>query len=514
VVSFLIRRILASLVVLLVASYLVYVLAATSGDPLADLRGASLPPAQKQALINARIAQLQLDVPPFLRYFIWLAGVLGFVVGKFNLGDSLDGQHVTDQIGSAMGATLQLVTLSLLIGMVIGVTLGIAAALRQYSTFDYVSTFFAFLFFSLPVFWIAVMLKEFGAIQFNNFLADPRVSVPVIVVLSLLSGIVWMGIVGGSLKQRAIVFLVAAAAAAAILVFITLTGWLKDPALGPVVTTGLSAGAAVIVTALSTGWSNKRSRWAALSVAGVGLVLYYPLQALFEQFAIVNVFTILLLLVVLTVIGGVVGWFWGGVDRWPVVRTAAITAFVAGLILLLDRFLKSWQIYFGQVANGRPISTIGSSTPGLQASFWVTGIDTFGHLVLPTLALILASLAGYSRYARASLLDVLNQDYIRTARAKGLTERTVVMRHAFRNALIPITTVLALDFGALIGGAVQTEIVFGWSGMGALFVNALHKVDLNPIMGFFLVTAIAAIFFNFLADVIYSALDPRIRVTA
>jgi len=176
--------------------------------------------------------------------------------------------------------------------------------------------------------------------------------------------------------------------------------------------------------------------------------------------------------------------------------------------------MQSWEIYFDNVANGRPIATIGASTPDLQSSFWVSGVDSFTHLLLPTMALILASIAGYSRYSRASLLDVMNQDYIRTARAKGLTERTVIMRHAFRNALIPVTTVIALDFGALIGGAVVTERVFAWSGMGQLFTNAIDHVDLNPIMGVFLVTATSAVLFNFLADLIYSALDPRIRVSA
>ncbi|WP_348535015.1 ABC transporter permease [Pseudolysinimonas kribbensis] len=176
--------------------------------------------------------------------------------------------------------------------------------------------------------------------------------------------------------------------------------------------------------------------------------------------------------------------------------------------------MESWGIYSDQVTNGRPISTVGANTPDLDAVFWINGLDTFSHLILPTTALILISVASYSRYARASLLDVLNQDYIRTARAKGLTERTVVMRHAFRNALIPITTIIALDLGALISGAVLTETVFAWSGMGALFVQALRKVDVNPIMGFFLVTAITVIVFNFLADIVYSALDPRIRVTA
>jgi peptide/nickel transport system permease protein len=148
----------------------------------------------------------------------------------------------------------------------------------------------------------------------------------------------------------------------------------------------------------------------------------------------------------------------------------------------------------------------------------VQGLDSFTHLLLPTAALLLASLAGYTRYTRASLLEVMNQDYIRTARAKGLSERAVVMRHAFRNALIPITTIVALDFGALIGGAVITERVFGWVGMGQMFQQALGAggspwPDVNPIMGVFLVTGIAAVVFNLLADLIYTSLDPRIRVS-
>jgi len=135
-------------------------------------------------------------------------------------------------------------------------------------------------------------------------------------------------------------------------------------------------------------------------------------------------------------------------------------------------------------------------------------------LLLPWIVLAAAFSAIYARLTRSNLLEVMSEDYVRTARAKGLTERTVVMRHAFRNALIPITTIIALDLGGLISGAVLTETVFAWSGMGALFVQALHKVDLNPLMGFFLVTSITVIVFNFLADIVYSALDPRIRVTA
>jgi peptide/nickel transport system permease protein len=126
---------------------------------------------------------------------------------------------------------------------------------------------------------------------------------------------------------------------------------------------------------------------------------------------------------------------------------------------------------------------------------------------------MLVSVAGYVRYSRASLLEVLNQDYIRTARAKGLTERTVIMRHAFRNSLIPLTTIMAFDFAGLLGGAIITEQVFAWRGMGTLFNTGLAKFDLNLVMAVVLITSISALVFNLIADLVYSALDPRIRVT-
>jgi peptide/nickel transport system permease protein len=134
-------------------------------------------------------------------------------------------------------------------------------------------------------------------------------------------------------------------------------------------------------------------------------------------------------------------------------------------------------------------------------------------LLLPTIALILISFATYTRYSRASLLEVMNQDYIRTARAKGMHERTVVVRHAFRNALIPIATIVAFDIGGIVGGAVITETVFGWTGMGQLFINGLRAVDPNPVMAFFLVVGGLAILFNLIADLVYAFLDPRIRVS-
>ena len=155
-----------------------------------------------------------------------------------------------------------------------------------------------------------------------------------------------------------------------------------------------------------------------------------------------------------------------------------------------------------------PISNLNSVDPGSGISFWV---DRAHHLALPVLVLMIASIASYSRFMRASMLEVVNADYVRTARAKGVSEQGVMMRHAFRNALIPLVTVIALNFGALLGGAVVTETVFALDGMGLYFVNALGVGDPYPIMAWLMVTSTLIIVFNLVADIAYGYLDPRVR---
>jgi peptide/nickel transport system permease protein len=130
---------------------------------------------------------------------------------------------------------------------------------------------------------------------------------------------------------------------------------------------------------------------------------------------------------------------------------------------------------------------------------------------MPVIVLMVASVATYSRYMRASMLEVVNSDYVRTARAKGLPERRVTMRHAFRNALIPLVTVVALNFGALLSGAVVTETVFSLDGMGLYFINALGTADPYPVMAWLMITATMIIVFNLVADILYGVLDPRVR---
>ena len=148
-----------------------------------------------------------------------------------------------------------------------------------------------------------------------------------------------------------------------------------------------------------------------------------------------------------------------------------------------------------------------NSLPGGPTWSW----DRMQHLALPILTILIISFALYSRYMRASMLDVINSDYVRTARAKGVSEWKVIMRHVFRNALIPITTVAALNFGALIGGALVTETVFSLDGFGYWFVQALQNLDIYEMMAYIFVTAVAVVVFNLIADICYGFLDPRIR---
>lgn len=139
-------------------------------------------------------------------------------------------------------------------------------------------------------------------------------------------------------------------------------------------------------------------------------------------------------------------------------------------------------------------------------------IDVVHHMVLPTLVLALASLAGLMRYTRTSMLEVIRQDYIRTARSKGLKEKVVVYRHALRNALIPIITILGMSLPGLFGGAILTEQVFGWPGIGKIAMESISTRDYTFLMGFEVLLALLTLLGNLIADVSYALVDPRIRL--
>ena len=321
--AFTLRRLAISIPVVIVASFIVFVLVATAGgDPLADLR---LRPGVSEATIQARRQELNLDKPVLERYGIWVKGVV-----RGDLGRTVGHEEVRTELVRAMGVTLRLVVFATIVSVIIAVFVGSLGAVKQYSKFDYTATFFAFVFFSMPVFWLAALLRDIG-IRIND---------------------------------------------------------------------------------------------------AVGHRLFF---------------------------------------------------------------------------------VIGEQTPGISGGFFSVQLDRLGHVLLPSLTLILIQMASWSRFQRGSMLEVLNADYIRTARAKGLSASRVLFRHALRNAMIPVVTVVAIDFATILGGAILTETVFSWSGMGRLLVKGLLQKDVNVVQAWLLVAAVLVVFFNLLADLLYGYLDPRTR---
>lgn len=175
-----------------------------------------------------------------------------------------------------------------------------------------------------------------------------------------------------------------------------------------------------------------------------------------------------------------------------------------GIAMPVFWFALILQLVFGVLLGWLPIAgteTVGATSLG----------DHLLHLVLPTVVLSFNYIAGWSRYLRSSLIDVMRADYIRTARAKGLPERRVIGVHALRNALIPLLSVMALNLSSLFSGAVITETVFAWPGIGRLFVQAMFARDYPLLMGILMLGSLMVIVFNLVADLLYGALDPRIR---
>ena len=317
--------------IVIASSFFVFLLVINAGTPA--------PVAELQSNPNhspAALAQLKDDLglndPWYERYGDWISGV---VRGDF--GQDNSGADVGPNVFRALKVTMRLVLVAELLAIFLGVTVGIVSAVRQYSWFDYASTGMAFLFYAMPVFWFAILLKEFGAIKLNDLLES----------------------------------------------------------------------------------------------------------------------------------------------------TFGTTQFM---------------------------KTIGFETTNFDGSPFERVGDAVGYTILPMITLAVISFAAYSRFQRASMLDTLNADYVRTAKAKGIPNRRVIFHHAFRNALIPVTTLVAIDFGALFGGVIITEFVFSWPGMGSLFRESVLHVDQNVLLCWLLVTATAVVIFNIIADVLYAFLDPRIRV--
>jgi peptide/nickel transport system permease protein len=302
---------------------LIFVSVTAVGDPLAQLHQN---PSVSKVTLQRIAARKHLDDPIYVQYGYWLEDA---VTNQFGTPLLQPGSRIADDLKRVIPHTLQLILLAEFFSLLFGISIGVYAAVRQYSLFDYSATALSFIGFALPVFWLALML-----------------------------------------------------------------------------------------------------------------------QVLFT-----NVFV-----------------------KWDV------------------------RIFY--------TSGLSSIDSGGGAGFW---LDRLQHLALPAMTLSFVTIALYSRYMRTSMLEVVNSDYVRTARAKGLWERRVVLKHALRNALIPLVTVSALNVGALLGGAVITETIFQIDGMGPYLLQNLLSQDAYPVMAWLMIAATIVILFNLLADVVYAYIDPRIR---
>ncbi|MDT0233687.1 ABC transporter permease [Curtobacterium sp. BRB10] len=227
--------------------------------------------------------------------------------------------------------------------------------------------------------------------------------------------------------------------------------------------------------------------------------------------------TSLRLLVIGTLLGAVLGVLLGVWNAVRQYRTSdQVSTYLSFAVLATPTFVIAVVLMIlattlNQGVGTQVIRFTGEYTPGVTGFFPVLG-DRLVHLLLPTISLTIGAVATYSRYQRSAMLDVLSNDFIRTARSKGRTRGSAIMRHGVRVALIPMSTFFAYSFGLILTGASITELVFSWHGMGEYFVQSISNNDINAASGTILFTAILVLIAGTLADLLYAALDPRVRV--
>lgn len=218
----------------------------------------------------------------------------------------------------------------------------------------------------------------------------------------------------------------------------------------------------------------------------------------------------MVLAVIFAIIAGVVS---GLRQHKPVDTTLTFASFI---LLSLPSFwlavlLKQAGIWVNQSTGYRIFYTVGyRSVPPVQG-FWPTIADLLGHMILPTIVLTLVHLASWTRYQRTATVGQLDSDHVRYAILRGLPRRRVIMAHVVRPSLIPLITVVGLAMPGALSGAIITETVFQWNGMGAMLLDALNKHDVNVVLAWLLVSASAVVLFNLLTDILYRVVDPRTR---
>jgi peptide/nickel transport system permease protein len=224
--------------------------------------------------------------------------------------------------------------------------------------------------------------------------------------------------------------------------------------------------------------------------------------------ALVNTIWLIVPAQILSIVLGVALGLWAAWRRGTKIDVAALT-FSLFMWALPTFFLGILLLFFGSRYLGLPSAgrvTIGAT----HAGFTDAAVDVLRHLFLPTLTFALVLLGEYMLVMRSSVVEVFGEDYIQTAKAKGLTTFQIIRKHAFRNAMLPIVTLIALNLGFTVSGAIQVETVYSWPGLGKLTVDAISQRDYPVLQGAFLLLAVAVIFANLIAELLYLRLDPRV----
>ena len=225
------------------------------------------------------------------------------------------------------------------------------------------------------------------------------------------------------------------------------------------------------------------------------------------------------LLIVGSVVGtllGVAAGAWGAIRQYRL--SDRVVTMLALLVLSTPTFVIANLLILGALRVNWAVGLqlfdyTGETSPGVTGGSWHELVDRLRHLILPSLTLALGAAAGFSRYQRNAMLDVLGQDFIRTARAKGLTRRRALLKHGLRTALIPMATLFAYGVAGLVTGAVFVEKIFGWHGMGEWMVQGVSTQDTNIVAAITVFSGTVVLLAGLLSDIIYAALDPRIRVS-
>ena len=342
---FVVRRLVVSFFILLASTALTYFLVAYSGNPLQDLLELRGP--QRDAKIAQRTQDLNLDQPVWVRYLLWLQDVARCITpfgGACTLGSDRNGGAVLPQLQTAIGSTLRLVVVATILALLLGVVTGIVTALRQYSVFDYGVTFVAFLCFSLPVFWISTLLKQYVAIDLNTWLNNPVMTVGAIALLSVVVGLLWALIIGGDRRRALTVFGIGTLATGTVMYVLLTTDFFVEPYFGILGIFVFGAGAAVGWTALFAGLQH---RGRPVLVSSLATVVFCTAAA----FALQNVLADADWLIVFAIgigfiaIGMAVGWLLGNPARQ------------AG-----DAGRRRHRFHAGDPGRGRPAAT-GLSRP-------------------------------------------------------------------------------------------------------------------------------------------------------